>query len=100
MRIVHTYRIQGGSARVGQDHGKGNDRNHICSGTLSSLTTRKNLLVATSRLLPILSPTSAVKWKEMGEPDPLFAIILFFLHFLNFLIFQNKVDEIRGETKF
>ena len=65
--------------RVGQDHGKRNHRNHISSGVLSS-PARKVLLVATRGLPPIWVPTSAVKYRESGDPESLIAIFIF-IHF-------------------
>ena len=96
--------VMGRTDKVGQDHGKGNYRNRISSGTLSSLRASKRLLVATIRLLPISSPTSAVKGKGSEDPEPLTAFFYFFIHyffiFVPFYYSRNKVVKIRGETKF
>ena len=97
--------------RVRQDHGKRDHRDHISSDTLTSLITRKRLLVATIRVLPISSPTSAVKGKRGRGPEPLWVIFYFLFIFFIFDFFsnipiefsqysQNKVDEILGEQKF
>ena len=71
---------------------------------LSPLIARKMLLVATIRVLPISSPTSAVKRKAgWGPAEPLWAILFYFYLYLvifDFSIFQKKLDEIRGEAKF
>ena len=76
--------------RVGQNHGKGNHRNHISSGTLSSLRARETLLVATNRFLPLSFPTSAVKWKESGDPEPLFTFFIFLHCFFFYLLMFPK----------
>ena len=75
--------------RVGQDHGKGNYRNHTSSGMLSSLRERSSF-GSGYLTLPISSLTSAVKGKGSGSLKLLliFFSSIFFL-FLDFSLFPK-----------
>ena len=91
--------------RVGQDHGKGSHMNRISSGALSSQT-RKILLVATSGLPPISSPTSAVnslhilvKCRESGDQESLFAIFYSFSFFIFGPFDISKIKWTKFEEK-
>ena len=98
IRIVYNFRwIRQSRARSR----KGNHRNHTYYQRHAVLpdSKKKTLLVATRRIIPITSPTSAVKWKESGVPEQFF-IFLFFLHFLFLDSFNiSKIKWTKFEEK-
>ena len=70
---------------VGQNRGESDHRNNIFGVMLPSLIARKRLLVVTIRVLPMSSPTSAVRGKRgRGPGAALGYLLLFFLHIFDF----------------
>ena len=87
--------------KVGQDHGKGENSNHISNDTLSSLVARKRLLVAPLELSGIVPPPEQSKGKGVWSPEPLWVIFIFSSSFLFLIFFPNipRINWTKSEEK-
>ena len=85
--------------RAGRVHGKGGNRNHISSDTLSSLKARKKLLVATIRVFWYRPPPAQSKGKGIGARSCSGSFLFF--HLFYFWFFPNipKIKWTKSEEK-
>ena len=86
--------------RVGQDHGKGSHRNHISSGTPTSLRARKTLLVATSRyFFRYHSPPAQSNGRGRGTRSRFSHFFYFYLFLFFYLSNISKIQWTKFEEK-